>query len=376
MKFVVQSKAFYNAASAVGKVISSKNALIILDNFLLELKDGKLTLTGSDTDSTLSAGIELSDSEGEGKICLSSRTLSNLLKELPDQEVTFNINDSTLEVEITYPGGTFNLVGINGNEFPEYRAPEDQAEPVKIVTEGKRISKAFDYTLFAVATEDFRAQMQGVYFDIFEDHINFVATDTRKLVRYTDNNIKPGVKTSCIVPPKAASIIRNVFGGSETMTMEIGSRSATVSDGRFSFRCSFMNGKYPDYNRVIPKNNPLHLVADRVGMLNLVRRVSIFVDAGYGLIKFRFTPEKMLLKTSDSGMCTAGRDQMACSFSGQELTIGFGSEHIISILNALPGTDVNAGLSDPGRPGLFFPTENEEGTDLIMLLMPMTVSEF
>ncbi|MDE6928314.1 MAG: DNA polymerase III subunit beta, partial [Muribaculaceae bacterium] len=179
MKFVVQSKAFYNAASAVGKVISSKNALIILDNFLLELKDGKLTLTGSDTDSTLSAGIELSDSEGEGKICLSSRTLSNLLKELPDQEVTFNINDSTLEVEITYPGGTFNLVGINGNEFPEYRAPEDQAEPVKIVTEGKRISKAFDYTLFAVATEDFRAQMQGVYFDIFEDHINFVATAKR-----------------------------------------------------------------------------------------------------------------------------------------------------------------------------------------------------
>ena len=168
MKFVVQSKAFYNAASAVGKVISSKNALIILDNFLLELKDSKLTLTGSDTDSTLSAGIELSDSEGEGKICLSSRTLSNLLKELPDQEVTFNINDSTLEVEITYPGGTFNLVGINGNEFPEYRAPEDQAEPVKIVTEGKRISKAFDYTLFAVATEDFRAQMQGVYFDIFD----------------------------------------------------------------------------------------------------------------------------------------------------------------------------------------------------------------
>lgn len=376
MKFVVQSKTFYNAASAVNKVISSKNALIILDNFLLELKDGKLSLTGSDTDSTLSAEIELSDSEGEGKICLSSRTMSNLLKELPDQEVTFNINDSTLEVEITYPGGTFNMVGINGNEFPEYRAPEQQGEPVKIVTEGKRIAQALDYTLFAVATEDFRAQMQGVYFDIFEDYINFVSTDTRKLVRYTDKNIKSGVRTSCIVPPKAASIIRSVFAQSETLTLEIGSRAATVSDGIHTFRCSFMNGKYPDYNRVIPKNNPLHLVADRAGMLNLVRRVSIFVDAGYGLIKFRFTPEKMLLKTSDSGMCTAGRDQMACSFSGQELTIGFGSEHIIAILNALPGTDVNADLSDPGRPGLFYPSENAEGTDLIMLLMPMTVSEF
>ncbi|MDE6097458.1 MAG: DNA polymerase III subunit beta, partial [Muribaculaceae bacterium] len=308
MKFVVQSKAFYNAASAVGKVISSKNALIILDNFLLELKDGKLTLTGSDTDSTLSADIELSEAEGEGKICLSSRTLSNLLKELPDQEVTFNINDATLEVEISYPNGTFNLVAINGNEFPEYKAPEDQGNPAKIVTEGKRIGKALDYTLFAVATEDFRAQMQGVYFDIAEDYVNFVATDTRKLVRYTDNNIKAGVKTSCIVPPKAASIIRSVFGSSETLTLEIGSRAATISDGRFTFRCSFMNGKYPDYNRVIPKNNPLHLVADRVGMLNLVRRVSIFVDAGYGLIRFRVTPETVLLKSRASGLCTAGRD--------------------------------------------------------------------
>lgn len=376
MKFEVQSKAFYAAAAAVSKVIASKNALLILDNFLIDLHDGQLTLTGSDSDCTLSATVELSSSEGSGKICLSARKMLSLLKELPDVNIQVEINDATLDVDITYQDGKFSLVGLGGSEFPEYKPASDGGETASITTEGSRIVKALEYTLFAVATEDFRAQMQGVYFDIFEDHINVVATDTRKLVRYTDNNIKPGVTASFILPPKAASVVRSVFADAESLTIDFNSRNATFSDGVHTFKCSFMNGRYPDYERVIPKKNPLHLTADRVSMLNLVRRVSICVDAGYGLIKFRFTPDSMLLKTSDSGMCTAGRDKMSCSFSGTELTIGFGSEHIMAILNALPGNDVNADLSDPGRPGVFYPSENAEGTDLIMLLMPMTVSEF
>ena len=278
----------------------------------------------------------MAGAKGSGSLCLGARRLVELLKELPDQGVEVNIDEDTLEVQLSYASGHYSFVGLPAEQYPAFVA-DNNGEPVSFSVATEQLITGLDNTMFAVSTDEYRQIMQGVLFDVAPDSITYVATDTRKLVRYTDNNIKPGVKTSCIVPPKAASIIRNVFGGSETMTMEIGSRSATVSDGRFSFRCSFMNGKYPDYNRVIPKNNPLHLVADRVGMLNLVRRVSIFVDAGYGLIKFRFTPEKMLLKTSDSGMCTAGRDQMACSFSGQELTIGFGSEHIISILNALPG---------------------------------------
>lgn len=377
MKFQLQSKPFYTAASAVNKVISSKNALLILDNFLLEITDDQsLIITGSDSDSTMSAKIALDSAEGTGKFCVSSATLINLLKELPDQEISVSINDSTLEVEISYPNGKFNLMAINGAEFPEYKQADDNTDPVVIETQGKRLTKALDYTLFAVATEDFRAQMQGVYFDIFPDYVNFVSTDTRKLVKYTDKKIKAGVKTSCILPPKAASVIKNVFAGSESLKLTVGSRNAMLTDGTYTFRCSFMNGRYPDYDRVIPKNNPLHLTADRATMLNMVRRVAIFVDPGYGLIKFRFTPDRMLLKTSDSGMCTAGRDQMSCSFSGKELTIGFGAEHIIGILNTMPGAEINADLIDPGRPGVFYPSENEEDTELIMLLMPMTVSEF
>lgn len=376
MKFVVQSKAFYAAASAVSKVMASKNALLILDNFLLTISDGTLLLTASDTDSTMSARIEAIETEGQGKICLNARTMLNLLKELPDQEVTFNVNESNYEVEISYPGGTFNLIAISGAEFPEYKEHEQNGDAAVIETAGPRLAKGIDYTIFAVATEDFRAQMQGIYLDIFEDKLVFVATDTRKLVRYTDSNIQPGVRTSCILPPKAANVLRSVFGSSDVVKLEVGAKNAKVSNDTFTFQFSFMTGRYPDYNRVIPNNNPLLLTADRVAMLNVVRRVSIFVDAGYGLIKFRFTPDRMLLKASDSGMCTAGRDQMSCSFTGKELTIGFNAELIMGILNVLPGDEVLAQLSDPGRPGVFVPAVDAENTELVMLLMPMTVSEF
>ena len=189
MRFNVPCKAFYSAVSAVSKVINPKNALAILDNFLLELKDGILTVTGADVDNSLTARIAVTDHDGECKFCVTARRLVDLLKELPDQGVTVTVNESTFEVEIEYTGGKYNLTAIDGNEYPVYRAVDEDSEPIAFDINSAALLKGLEYTIFAVGDDDYRPMMKGVYFDITPDQIAFVATDTHNLVRYIDSRV-------------------------------------------------------------------------------------------------------------------------------------------------------------------------------------------
>lgn len=376
MKFNVQSKSLYSAVSAVSKVINSKNALTILDSFLITLEGETLTITGSDMENSLTARVAVTDVFGTGKFCLAARRLVELLKEMPDQGVTFSVDDTTLEVEIEYASGNYSLVAVSGDEYPVYKGVDDDAEPITFDVAGADFVKGIDNTLFAAGTDDYRPQMMGIFLDIKQEELTFVATDTRKLVRYIDRNIKPGGEGSCIIPTKPASIIKNIFAKEEKLTLTLTSKNATVESVGFTFRSCLLNGRFPDYNRVIPKNNAYTLTVDRMTMLNAVRRVAVFVDPAFALEKFRITPERILLKTNDSSSCTSAREQVPCSFTGTELTIGFSAPYLIEILNVITTDDVIVELSDPGRPGVFRPAEECDGTELVMLLMPMTVGDF
>ncbi len=376
MKFNVPSKALYSATSAVSKVINSKNALAILDNFLIALEGDVLTITGSDAENALTARLSVSDTEGNGKLCLGARRLVELLKEMPDQIVTVEINDDTLEVQLTYPTGHYSFVGITADQYPQFTVEKNDAAPISFSIATEQFITGIDNTIFAVSTDEYRMIMQGVYMDVSPESITFVATDTRKLVRYIDRRTAPGVSGSCIIPVKPASIIKNVFAKEETLSITMTSRSAVVESDNFTFQCTFLNGNYPDYNRVIPKNNSLVLTVDRTALLNAVRRVGIFVELDGGLEKFRITPETILLKSSDPNLCTSAREQVPCSFTGQELTIGFSATFLVEILNTLRGNDVIVNLGDAARPAMFRPGEEPDNTELVMLLMPMTVGEF
>lgn len=376
MKFNVSSKALYAATSAVSKVINSKNALAILDNFLIELDGDVLHITGSDAENALTSRLKVADSEGSGRLCLGARRLVELLKEMPDQGVSVDINDDTLEVQLTYASGHYSFVGISADQYPQFKAAETEAEPISFSIATEQLITGLDNTMFAVSTDEYRMIMQGVYLDIKSDSVTFVATDTRKLVRYIDRRTAPGVTGSCIIPVKPATIIKNVFAKDESLNITMTSRSATVESDNFTFQCTFLNGNYPDYNRVIPRNNSLVLTVDRVALLNAVRRVGIFVELDGGLEKFRITPECILLKSNDPNLCTSAREQVPCSFTGQELTIGFSANFLVEILNTLRGNDVIVNLGDAGRPGMFRPGEEPDNTELVMLLMPMTVGEF
>ncbi len=375
MRFNVPCKAFYTAVSAVSKVINPKNALKILDSFLLEVADNTLTITGSDSDSTLTARIAISDVEGSCRFCVTARRLVDLLKELPDQGITFMVNEDNFEVEIEYTGGKYNLNAIDGKEFPTFNN-DDDSEPVSFEMDSSALTKAMEYTIFAVGDDDYRPMMKGVLFDISEEQVTFVSTDTHKLVRYIDRRVAPGVSGAFIVPAKAATVMRNIFTKEETLSFTMSKKNALVKSEAITFRFSFLNGRFPDYNRVIPTDSPFRLSVDRHAMLNAVRRVGVFVDPGYGLEKFKISPEKVLIKSDDSGMCTCAREMVPCSFNGPEMVIGFSAPFLIEFMSMLPTDEINIDLSDPSRAGVFCPNENEEGTELVMLLMPMNVDKF
>ena len=377
MKFNVSSKAFYNAAAAVSKVINSKNALAILDNFLLTLDGDTFTITGSDVENALTARLEVAGAKGSGSFCLGARRLVELLKELPDQGVEVDVNEDTLEVQLSYSAGHYSFVGLPGDQYPAFSGSTlEEANPISFSVATEQIITGLDNTMFAVSTDEYRQIMQGVLLDIAPDSITFVATDTRKLVRYTDRRTAPGVTGSCVLPSKPSAIIKNVFAKEETLDITMSSRSAIIKSDNFTFQCAFLNGTYPDYNRVMPRNNSLVLTVDRMALLNAVRRVGIFVEVEGGLEKFRITPETILLKANDNNLCTSAREQVPCSFTGSELTIGFSASFLTEILTTIKGTDVIVNLGDAGRPGVFRPAEEPENTELLMLLKPTIVGEF
>ena len=375
MKFNVSSKTLYNYASAVNKVINAKNALSILNNFLLRLDGETLTITGSDVENSLTATLAVTDVEGGGAFCIEAQRFVDILKEIPDQGIEISV-DTHGNVHLTYSSGEYDFMAIDGADYPQYQNDEDDSEPQTFTCPASTIARGIKNTIFAVSTDDYRPQMMGVFFDIKPDQIIFVATDTRKLVKFTDSGVAPGITASCIIPTKPAQILSSVFDGEEEVTFSLSRKSASISSSSFTFNCRFIQGNFPDYNRVIPRSNTLTLTADRVTLLNAVRRVGLFVSQEYGLEKFRITPDSVEIKSEDNNLQMFARDKVPCSFTGESLIIGFGSNYLIEVLNIITSDDVVVDLADPGRPGIFRPSENAENTELIMLLMPMTVGSF
>lgn len=372
MKFNVEGKTFQQQLAAVSKVINAKNALSILDNFLLKVEGDRLSITGSDQENVMTAYMIISDSEGDGQIAVPAKRLLEITKEISNQPLTFYINDDTKEIDIRFLNGHFNFMGVDATEYPLRR--QMGADERKLVIPAQVALKGIENTAFAVSTDNVRPIMTGIYWDIHENDITFVSSDTHKLVRYINSETAPGFAASFILPSKPASILRSVIGKEEAdIAITFDLKGATFEIGDYLLSCLFINGNYPNYNRVIPVENPFELTFDRVSMMTALRRVSIFAAKSSNLVVLDIQPNEVILHAQDLDYGTSAEERVSCSYEGNTMTIGFNGQFMIEILNNLHDDSVVLKLSDPARPGIYMPLQQKENEEIVTIQMPMQV---
>ena len=371
MKFTIPSKTLLTHLSAVSKVINSKNTIAILDNFLFTLKNNILVVTGTDQENTITARIELSESEGEGSFAVNVKRMLELLKELPDQGLVFEVNESNYEIHLQYLNGDYKFVGIDGGEYPKRQS--EGGEKLQMTIPAAEITKSMEKTVFAAGVDPIRPIMMGILWDIKPEKVVFVASDTHKLVRYINSRIAPGFEGSFILPSKPASILASILAKEDVdVKVTLETKSVTFETETYTLSCQFINGKYPNYNAVIPQNNPYEIIADRLMLLNALRRVAVFATEG-GLIRLEVTAGKMFIKAQDLEYSSSAEECLTCEYTGNPLTIGFNKDKIIDVLGNIAVDNIVIKLSDPARPGLFLPIEQAEREDWLVLLMPMMI---
>jgi DNA polymerase-3 subunit beta len=375
MKFVVSSMELLGHLQAISRVISSKNTLPILDNFLFSMEDGVLEITASDLESTLITKLQLENTDGSGIIAVPARILTDTLKEFPDIPLTFEINTENLMVVIQSENGKFSIMGQNGAEFPHMPVIKaDQKQQVEI--EREILLSGISKSLFATADDELRPVMNGIFLELSPDDITFVASDAHKLVRYKRTDASAPAASSFILPKKPASLLKNILPKEENSVMlEFDDRNASFTLTNYKLVCRLVEGNYPSYNSVIPIDNPYKMSIDRLAFYNTLRRVSVFSNQASNLVKLSLTGNQLNISAQDIDFSISANERLSCQYEGEDMEIGFKSTFLIEILANLSSTDVVLEMSDPTRAGILVPGEAEnENEDTLMLLMPMMIN--
>jgi DNA polymerase-3 subunit beta len=375
MKFVVSSTDLLGHLQAVSRVISSKNTLPILDNFLFRLEGNELEITASDLESTLITKMTLENTSENGSIAVPARILTDTLKEFPEQPLTFEIDNDKLSVVINSENGKFTVVGQNAGDFPQMPSiKQDQKAIIEVPAEV--LYSGINKTLFATADDELRPVMNGVYIELASDNLTFVASDAHKLVRYKRADAKADTDSSFILPKKPASLLKNVLPKEENpVTIEFDDKNAFFSMTEYKLICRLVEGNYPSYNSVIPTDNPNKLSIDRVEFYNTLKRVSVYSNQASNLVKLALTGNQITVSAQDIDFSISAYERLNCQYEGEDMEIGFKSTFLIEILSNLSSTDVIVELSDPTRAGIMLPAVSEnESEDVLMLLMPMMIN--
>ncbi|MDR2805910.1 MAG: DNA polymerase III subunit beta [Dysgonamonadaceae bacterium] len=374
MKFVVSSNLLLSHLQTVGRVIASKNTIPILDCFLFELHGNRLTITAADSETRMITTIEVSEADKEGTFAVPSKNLLEALKELPEQPVVFEINDLSLEMLISYENGKYNFVAQRGDEYPQSKPLRDDA--ARLTLKAADLLIGISHTIFASGEDELRPVMNGVFFDISPENITFVASDGHKLVRFKNLTVTGNEAAAFILPKKPANLLKTILPREEgEVVIGFDANNAYITMAHFVVVCRLIEGRYPNYNGVIPMNNPYKVTVDRLSFVNALKRVTVFADPGTSLIRLSFSHDSIFISAQDINFSTSAEETLACLYDGVPMNIGFKGIYLIEILNNILAEEVALELADPSRAGLILPSENAEGEDLLMLLMPMMLNE-
>ena len=374
MKFIINSQALLKKLQLLNGVINSNNTLPILDDFLFDLEETTLKITATDLETTLIMTLEPSMADEPGKVTIPAKLLLDFLKYLPDAPITFKIDANTLGIEILSSEGKYKLTGHHAEEFPELPLLEDTTN---FELASGILSAGINKTVFATGNDELRPAMGGVYFDIMPDYMTFVATDAHKLVRYRRNDAKSGISTSFIIPRKPLNVLKNLLQAEDVnLQVEYNVKNASFAYDGVKLYSSLIEGRYPAYDAVIPKDNPNKLTVDRSLFINSVKRLSPFANQSTHQVRLRISGQELLMNAEDIDYSNEGVERLACTYAGEDMEIGFNSRFLLEMVNNLDSVEILFQLSGPTRAGIIVPANhNNSDEDILMLVMPVMLGQ-
>ncbi|MFC6999279.1 DNA polymerase III subunit beta [Rufibacter roseus] len=373
MKFIVSSTALLKQLTSINGVVANNPVVPILENFLFEINDGVLTITASDLETSMMTEIHVEAREN-GRIAAPARILIDTLKNLPDQPVTFTIDEETYTIEISSSNGRYKLSGENATDFPK----------VPVVRGGNAIeipsnvlSRAINKTIFAVSNDELRPAMTGIFVQLNSGNITFVATDGHRLLRYRRNDVSSENTTSIIIPKKAFNLLKSTLPSEATaVRVEFNTSNAFFSFDNIRMICRLIDERYPDYENVIPVQNPNKLSIDRYDFLSSVKRISIYSNKTTHQVRLRITGSELQISAEDLDFSNEASERLTCQYDGEDMEIGFNAKFLTEMLNNMDSDEITLELSTPNRAGLLMPATNDEDENILMLVMPVMLNNY
>ena len=371
MKFIVSTTTLLKSLQTISGVINSSSVLPILEDFLFEIQGGKLTVFATDLETSMSTELKV-EAKDSGRIAIPARILLDTLKTLPEQPLTFKVDAKTHGIEITSETGRYKRSGENAEDFPKIPQPESVIE---INIPSSALNNAIAKTIFAVSSDDLRPAMTGVLFQVSPEGMTFVSTDAHKLVKLTRSDVKAAKAAQFIVPKKALGLLKNALPISDSAV----NVSYNKSNAFFTFEntkliCRLIDANFPDYNAVIPQNNPNKLSISRLEFQNAVRRISIYSNKTTYQVIMSIAGSELKISAQDLDFSNEANERLTCSYEGGDMDIAFNARFLIEMLGVLDSNEIEIELSTPTRAGILRPTEKNDNEDLLMLVMPVMIN--
>lgn len=379
MKFIVHGGTLSRSLQSIYSVITTNNAVPILENFLFQLEEKTLAITASDIETTVTVKLELSDADSEGltQIAVPAKILSDIVKTFSNVPLSFVIDDETYAIEITSGEGKYKLTGVSADEYPRVSIVEDASQ---ITIPSSLLVNAISKTIFAAGVEETRPQMTGIFCEQTENNITFVGTDAHKLVRYRRTDFTNDIPTSFILPKKPLNLIKNIlvsYKEDADILMEYNIKNVSFKFENYSVVCRLIEGKYPNYDAAIPKENPNKLIIERASFLSSVKRVSLFANQSTQQVRLKLGGNEMIISAEDIDFSNAAKEKLSCNYAGDDLEIGFNAKYLLEMLNNIETEYILLEMSQPNRAGIIYPYEEgaeETPESILMLVMPVMLA--
>ena len=379
MKFIVNSQQLLKQLQSLSGVLTSNNTMPIINCFHLHLEEGALTIKTTDLSTTLVARMEVETGRMEQaeEVAIPSKMLLEILKSFEDVPVTFSVDPQSHAIELSSGQGEYHLAGMDADTYPTMPTAEGTAT---VVMSCEALVNAINKTYFATSNDEMHQQMSGIYCEMTPDGVTFVATDAHKLVRYRRRDVTSDESTNFILPKKPITIVKNILAARKEegdVTIEYNNTNLFITFDNFYIVCRLVDGRYPNYEAAIPKDNPNKLVIDRQSFINTLRRVSIFASEATRQVRLSISKDQLTISAEDLEFSNNAKEAMPCQYEGDPMEIGFNAKFLTEMISNLDSEQVMMEMSHPSRAGIIFPYgDDAEGKqdDILMLVMPVMLA--